>query len=149
MTEDVKVRPMELSDYDEAYALWKRTEGMGLRSLDDTREGIERFLRRNPSTCFVAVGEAGEGVIGVFLCGHDGRRGYVYHAVVAATRRGRGIGRALLSNALAALEKEGIKKAALVVFAANDRGNAFWEKTGFTTRPDLVYRNRSLDPRNV
>jgi ribosomal protein S18 acetylase RimI-like enzyme len=144
---DVKIRVMNPSDYDEAYSLWKGTEGMGLRSLDDAREGIERFLRRNPSTSFVAV--EGNVVVGVLLCGHDGRRGYIYHAVVAGTRRGRGIGKTLLSNALAALEKEGIKKAALVVFTTNAQGNAFWEKAGFTTRPDLIYRNKSLDERNT
>ncbi len=46
--------------------------------------------------------------------------------------------------ALAALSPEGISKVALVVFDRNRGGNAFWEKQGFTTRPDLVYRNRAL-----
>jgi ribosomal protein S18 acetylase RimI-like enzyme len=141
------IRTMRLSDYDAVYVLWKDTEGMGLRSLDDSKEGIERFLKRNPATSFVWV-EEGK-VTGVLLCGHDGRRGYIYHVAVAVEHRGRGIGKELLSSALDALKKEGINKTALVVFSANSQGNAFWEKAGFTERPDLTYRNRSLDERNV
>jgi ribosomal protein S18 acetylase RimI-like enzyme len=138
---------MSLSDYDAVYTLWKNTEGMGLRSLDDSKEGIERFLRRNPTTNFVSV--EGGTVAGVLLCGHDGRRGYIYHVAVDIRYRGQGIGKALLSAALDALKKEDIHKAALVVFRVNSQGNAFWETVGFTERPDLVYRNRSLDERNV
>ncbi|MDR1977250.1 MAG: GNAT family N-acetyltransferase [Synergistaceae bacterium] len=143
----MKIRTMGLADYDAAYGLWKDTEGMGLRSLDDSKEGIERFLRRNPATSFVAVEE--DRITGVLLCGHDGRRGYIYHTAVDVRRRGRGIGRALLSAALDALKKEGVKKVALVVFGTNSGGNAFWEKVGFTERSDLVYRNKSLDERNI
>jgi ribosomal protein S18 acetylase RimI-like enzyme len=95
------------------------------------------------------VAVEGGKVIGVLLCGHDGRRGTLYHAAVDARLRRQGVGRALLSKALAALEREGIKKAALVVFEANASGNAFWEKAGFTERPDLTYRNKSLDERNL
>jgi ribosomal protein S18 acetylase RimI-like enzyme len=131
---------MTSADYESLYDLWKNTEGMGLRSLDDSREGIEKFLRRNPATSFVAV-ENGK-IIGTLLCGHDGRRGYIYHTAVAVAHRGRGIGRRLLSKAMEALRKEGVHKTALVVFASNGRGNAFWQKMGFTERPDLVYRNR-------
>ena len=138
---------MTFADYGAVYALWKGTEGMGLRSLDDSKEGIERFLRRNPSTNFVSMDEGK--VTGVLLCGHDGRRGHIYHVAVDVRRRGRGIGRALLAAALDALKKEGINKAALVVFDVNSQGNAFWERVGFTERSDLVYRDKSLDERNV
>ena len=50
-----------------------------------------------------------------------------------------------MEAALAALRAEGIHKAALVVMTNNAAGNAFWERLGFTTRPDLVYRNCELD----
>jgi ribosomal protein S18 acetylase RimI-like enzyme len=45
---------------------------------------------------------------------------------------------------MGALEQEGITKVALVAFVENETGNAFWEKQGFTTRPDLVYRNKAI-----
>ena len=137
------IRPMSIADYDQLRALWLSTPGMGLNDLDDSREGIARYLERNPHTCFVAT-ENGFDVTGAIMCGHDGRRGYIYHTCVRADRQGEGIGRALVEAALDALHAEGIHKVALVVFGRNDKGNAFWEKLGFTTREDLVYRNKTL-----
>jgi ribosomal protein S18 acetylase RimI-like enzyme len=67
---------------------------MGLNNLDDTPEGITRYLQRNPSTCFAAE-EEGE-LMGVILSGHDGRRAFIYHLAVAETWQRRGIGSALL-----------------------------------------------------
>lgn len=136
------IRPMTIADYDQLHALWLSTPGMGLNDLDDSREGIARFIARNPHTSFVA--EQDDRLIGAIMCGHDGRRGYIYHTCVRADRQGEGIGRALVDAALDALKAEGIHKVALVVFDRNEKGNAFWEKMGFTVREDLVYRNRAL-----
>ena len=116
---------------------------MGLNNLDDSPAGIARYLRRNPNTCFAAE-EEGE-LVGVILSGHDGRRAFIYHLAVAENFQRRGIGSALLQAALEALRAEGIHKAALVVMARNHKGNAFWEKSGFSPRPDLVYRDKVLD----
>lgn len=143
----MKIRPMSIEDYNEVYKLWTNTDGMGMRSLDDSPEGIDRFLRRNPSTCFIA--QEGEDVIGVIFCGHDGRRGFIYHTAVKTDYRGRGIGRALVNAALEALKKEKINKVALVVFTSNNLGNRFWQSLGFDKRDDLVYRNLSINDNNV
>ncbi len=115
---------------------------MGLNNLDDSKEGIERFIERNPTTCFVAE-ENGE-IVGAIMVGNDGRRGYIYHTAVHPDFRGRGIARNLVECALNELKKLKINKAALVVFERNKTGNAFWEKLGFNVRDDLVYRNLSL-----
>ncbi len=136
------IRQMTISDYDEIYSLWIHTPGMGLNSLDDSEEGIEHYLRKNPTTCFVAT--EGSKIIGVILSGHDGRRAYIYHTAVAVSERGKGVGKALVEKAIEALQKEGIHKVALVVFGANDTGNSFWEKIGFEQRSDLVYRNKVI-----
>ena len=50
----ITVRVMSISDYDGVYDLWIHTPGMGLNSTDDSREGIERYLKRNSATSFVA-----------------------------------------------------------------------------------------------
>lgn len=136
------IRPMTARDYDQVYALWLSTSGMGLNTTDDAREGIEKYLMRNPSTCFVA--EEGEEIVGVILAGHDGRRGYIHHTAVKAAEREKGIGSALVEAAMGALKAEGIQKVALVVFGRNETGNRFWARRGFQARDDLVYRNRAI-----
>lgn len=138
----MEIRKMTLDDYEGVYALWMSCAGMGLNDLDDSREGIGRFIARNPDTCFVAAEQ--ERIIGVIMVGSDGRRGYIYHTAVDGEYRKQGIGSALVDRALQALKCQGIHKAALVVFDRNEAGNAFWEKRGFTVREDLIYRNRSL-----
>lgn len=136
------IRIMNISDYEKVYDLWLHTPGMGLNKTDDSREGIEKYLLRNPNTCFVAE-EDGE-IIGVIMSGHDGRRGFIHHTTVKAQYRGQGIGKKLVDSALKALEREGIHKVALVAFETNISGNAFWEHVGFTGRDDLVYRNKNI-----
>lgn len=136
------VRLMTAGDYDAVRALWLSTAGMGLNDVDDSREGIEKFLRRNENTCFVAE-ENGE-IHGVILAGNDGRRGYIYHTAVRESARKRGIGTALTDAAMDALSAEGITKVALVCFAKNEVGNDFWERRGFTARDDLTYRNKAI-----
>ena len=135
------IRTMTLSDYDSVYQLWHSTPGMGLNTIDDSREGIEKYLKRNPTTSFVA--EQDGRIVGVIMAGHDGRRGYIYHTAVLPEYRGHGIAGQLVNHAMAALEKEGISKAALVAFKSNDIGNGFWKHIGFTEREDLVYRNKN------
>lgn len=138
----MRIRVMTIADYDGVYDLWRSTPGMGLNSTDDSREGIEKYLNRNPETCFVAV--EGDTIVGAILTGHDGRRGYIYHTAVLPSCRNHGIGRQLVDHAMKALEKEGIHKVALVAFSRNETGNAFWEKMGFPLREDLCYRNRNI-----
>ena len=136
------IRKMEIADYDRVYALWMSCRNMGLNDLDDSREGIAGFLRRNPNSCFVA--EQDGAVVGVILSGHDGRRGFIYHLAVAEGCRRQGLAASLVDHALEALKAEGISKVALVVFSRNETGNAFWESRGFTAREDLTYRNKAL-----
>lgn len=138
----MNIRTMTIADYDAVYALWLSCKGMGLNDLDDSREGIDRFLKRNPETCFVA--EENDMIAGVIIAGNDGRRGYIYHTAVAPRFRRKGVAKTLVNTALNALKELGINKTALVVFDRNADGNLFWESMGFTSREDLVYRNKAL-----
>jgi ribosomal protein S18 acetylase RimI-like enzyme len=138
----MEIRKLTINDYEEIYELWMSTPGMGLNDIDDSKSGIDKYMKRNPNTCFVAV-VSGK-IVGVILSGHDGRRGYIHHTAVSITSRNKGIGSALIDTALKALKDEGIHKVALVVFKGNDIGNTFWEQKGFGTREDLSYRNKAL-----
>lgn len=142
MRKNMNIRKMTIEDYEKVYSLWLSCKGMGLNNLDDSKQGIERFLKRNPDTCFVATKE--DEIIGVIIAGNDGRRGYIYHTAVKPAFRKQGIATKLVDTAMNALKDIGINKVALVVFDRNANGNLFWEKTGFTAREDLVYRNKSI-----
>ncbi len=138
----MKIRLMTILDYEAVYLLWLSCKGMGLNDIDDSEDGIKRFLKRNPETCFVA--EQDSKLAGVIMAGNDGRRGYIYHTAVLSEHRNKGVGTQLVQAALNSLYNLGITKVALVVFERNHTGNAFWEKQGFTVRDDLIYRNLSL-----
>lgn len=136
------IRKMTIDDYEKVYALWMSCKGMGLNDVDDTREGIGKFLKRNPDTCFVNDDDGK--ITGVILAGNDGRRGFIYHTAVDPEYRRQGIGTQLADAALSALKELGINKVAMVVFKRNEDGNVFWEAEGFTVREDLNYRNKEL-----
>jgi ribosomal protein S18 acetylase RimI-like enzyme len=133
---------MSIDDYEKVYELWMSCVGMGLNNLYDSKEGIDKFLQRNPDTCLVA--EADSRIVGVIIVGNDGRRGYIYHTAVNPQYRKQGIAKSLVETAMAALQNNGINKVALVVFDRNEIGNDFWEKMGFAVRDDLIYRNKAL-----
>jgi ribosomal protein S18 acetylase RimI-like enzyme len=115
---------------------------MGMRGFEDSREGIAKFLGRNPTCCFVAVNDGK--IVGSILCGHDGRKGYFYHTAVDDAYRRQGVGSALVLSALDALEKEGITRAGLFVYKKNTAGISFWTSAGWEKREDIFYYNLSL-----
>lgn len=141
------IRIMTIDDYDGVYSLWKKIKGFGLRSVDDSREGVQRFLRRNPATSVVAE-EDGK-IVGSILCGHDGRRGCLYHVCVDSQYRRRGIGKEMVVKAMEALKQEEINKVSLIAFTKNDIGNAFWNTIGWTRRLDLNYYDFALNEENI
>ena len=138
---------MTIDDYEQVAALWHSIEGFGIRSMDDSREGVELFLRRNPTTSVVAVD--GDRVVGAILCGHDGRRGCLYHVCVAADHRKQGIGQKMVAFCMEALKKEKINKVSLIAFTNNAVGNAFWQSIGWTKREDLNYYDFTLNEANI
>ena len=138
---------MTIEDYDGVYALWMTIKGFAIRSVDDAREGVERFLSRNPGISVAAVKD-GE-IVGSILCGHDGRRGCLYHVCVREDCRMQGIGKSMVVYCMDALEREHISKVSLIAFMKNDIGNAFWKGIGWTKREDLNYYDFVLNRENI
>lgn len=152
----ITIRHVTIDDYNGIYELWNSTEQSkrALNPVDDSREGIERYLKRNPTTCFLAYVNGDtrndgtvndEKIVGVILTGHDGRRALVHHMCVHPDYRRQGIASMLVKKAEEALYKEGITKVIGLVFKDNDVANDFWEKEGYTLRTNLNYRNKSLN----
>lgn len=141
------IRAMKLDDYEQVHDLWMKIKGFAIRSIDDSKEGVERFLNRNPGISVVAE-EDGK-IIGAILCGHDGRRGCMYHVCVDPGYRLKGIGKSMVVFAMEALKKEKINKVSLIAFTQNDVGNAFWKEIGWTRREDLNYYDFTLNRENI
>ena len=147
MNDNITIREMLIEDYDKVRALWMMISGFGIRSMDDSREGVTRFLLRNPGGSVVA--ELDGEIIGAILCGHDGRRGCLYHVCVHPDHRKQGIGKTMVVFAMEALKKEQINKVCLIAFTRNDIGNAFWKEIGWTKREDLNYYDFELNKENI
>ena len=144
---DNMVRAMNIDDYDAVSGLWNRIHGFAIRSIDDSREGISIFLKRNPKTSVVA--EKDGKIVGAILCGHDGRRGCLYHVCVDPDYRLQGIGKSMVVFCMEALQEEKISKVSLIAFRTNDAGNAFWNEIGWKRRDDLNYYEFTLNEENI
>ncbi len=137
----VEIRDMTIADYDVVYELWSESEGIGLSDAD-SKEGIKRFLERNPHFSFVAVDEGQ--IVGAALCGHDGRRGYIHHLATARSHRCQGIGRSLVGRCMYALMRIGIGKCHLFVFGDNQGAIDFWEQVGYSQRVELLMMSQQI-----
>lgn len=144
---DFLVRTMTIEDYDKVKGLWMTIHGFAIRSIDDSYDGVSRFLKRNPTTSVVAM--MGDEVVGAILCGHDGRRGCLYHVCVREDVRLCGIGKKMVTHCMNALKEENISKVSLIAFSSNDIGNAFWKTIGWTKREDLNYYDFVLNDENI
>jgi ribosomal protein S18 acetylase RimI-like enzyme len=136
----LEIREMKIEDYEQAFELWNQTEGMVLSDAD-SKEAVAYYLNRNPGMSFVCV-EDGK-IVGTILCGHDGRRGFIYHVAVDPQYRSQSIGQKLVSSSLDKLSSEGITKCHLMVLEANEIGNRFWAKAGWQRRSGILLYSKS------
>jgi ribosomal protein S18 acetylase RimI-like enzyme len=128
MSDEITTREFLIDDYDAALQLWQRVEGLEVAEGDD-REGVARFLARNPGVSRVAID--GSAVVGVAMCGHDGRRGHVYHLAVDPAYRRYGLGRRLVKECLDGLRRAGVLRAIILVADNNFSGAEFWKRAGW------------------
>jgi ribosomal protein S18 acetylase RimI-like enzyme len=132
---ELTYREMTIEDYEASISLWSKTEGVVLND-GDSRTAIANYLERNPRLSFVC--EASGRLLGTILCGHDGRRAFIYHAAVNPEHRGVGIGSKLVALSLERLQRAGIMKCHLFALADNEIGNRFWNRSGWQKREDIV-----------
>ena len=129
------IRPLDPDDIPAALLLWQGTGPLGKREVE-TERGLARFLERNPGISQVACD--GDALIGIAVCGHDGRRGFLHHIGVAAARRRRGIAHKMVEACLAALYAEGITRVHVQLKLDNAGGMRFWKSLGCGVRKDAV-----------
>jgi ribosomal protein S18 acetylase RimI-like enzyme len=141
VSENIQVRDFTMEYYDGALALWQRDTHIGLSSADG-REALESFLRRNNGLSKVAFDEGQ--LVGTVLCGHDGRRGYIYHLYVQPEHRRDGMATLLVDACLENLKRDGIQKCHLFIFRDNDGGKRFWAATSWKKRDDIEVFSRDM-----
>ncbi len=125
---EITTREFVIGDYEAACALWNKVEGVEICE-GDSREEITAYLKRNSGLSRVA--EENGVLIAAAMCGHDGRRGYIYHFAVAKNSRGLGIGQQLLEDCLRGLREVGLQRAILLVADDNSLGQEFWLRNGW------------------
>jgi ribosomal protein S18 acetylase RimI-like enzyme len=128
MSGNIDTREFSTNDYDAAVELWQRVEGLEIAEGDD-KESVAQFLARNPGLSRVAIN--GSRAVGVALCGHDGRRGHIYHLAVDPAYQGCGLGKRLLDECLDGLRRTGVKRVIIMVADDNQRGRDFWKRCGW------------------
>jgi N-acetylglutamate synthase len=125
---EIQTREFRIDDYEAAVELWNRAEGLDVSEGDD-RETIRRFLKQNRGLSRIATD--GAAIVGAVLCGHDGRRGYIYHLAVDLAYQRHGLGKRLMDECLAGLKRVGLERANILVARDNLRGREFWRRTGW------------------
>jgi ribosomal protein S18 acetylase RimI-like enzyme len=128
------ILPLTPDDLPEVIDLWLQTEGVGLNE-SDSPAALTTFLSRNPGMSRVA--RVGHIIAAAILCGHDGRREFLYHLAVKPAYRRQGLGKALVDECLAALAQQGIQKCNALVYTHNAEAQGFWQRLGFSQREDL------------
>lgn len=140
-TSGVITREFVLDDYDSAIALWSGIEGIEICE-GDSREEIAEYLKRNPGLSRVA--EADGAIVGAALCGHDGRRGWIYHLAVAQAYRRQKVGNLLMDACLDGLRKIGLKRAIILVAGDNPAGHRFWLQNGWEDIDGAIAMTKEL-----
>jgi len=135
MTGNIVTREFVIEDYDAALRLWQQVEGLEIAEGDE-REGIAQFLVRNFGLSRVAAD--GSTIVGVVMCGHDGRRGHIYHLAVDPAYRRYGLGSRLVQECLGGLRQLGVVRAIILVADYNHGGAEFWKRAGWEDIPGAV-----------
>jgi ribosomal protein S18 acetylase RimI-like enzyme len=131
----ISTREFVIDDYDEAVTVWNLAEGVEVAE-GDSKEEIRAYLLRNPGLSRVA--EDNGTIVGAVLCGHDGRRGLIYHLAMAPAYHGKGIGKLLVQECLTRLRAAGIARALILVAHDNAAAHSFWLRVGWEDVPGAI-----------
>jgi ribosomal protein S18 acetylase RimI-like enzyme len=131
----IRIEAMTTDNYDDVVNLWQQTPELHVVQEFDSQERIAAYLARNPGISTLAWD--GEHIVGVALCGHDGRRGSLYHVAVAPSYRGQGIAKRMLNRCFSQLKAVGIETGFLFVYVNNTEAARFWKAMGWKQNSDL------------
>ena len=134
------IRQMDIEDYEKVSQLWNETFGKAVSLEFDSSSRIDTYLKRNPKMSTVALFH--DDIIGTVLCGHDGRRGTIYHVSISEEHRGKGIAKRMVERSISCLKEEGIDNSVLFAHTYNTNAIKYWEKNGWIPSPDVLYHSK-------
>ncbi len=138
INDKIVIRGMKKSDLEEALKLWRISFNVGFSTKFDTKEILIKYLDRNPELSSIACTK-NDKIVGALMCGHDGRRGSIYHTSVYNEYRNKGIGRMMEQRSLEELKKIGINTGFLFVNVNNPGSKKFWQSIGWSVISDIKY----------
>jgi putative acetyltransferase len=139
---NITISQFTMDLYNEVISLWQQCDGIGLSDAD-SRDNIRAYLNRNQGMSFVASDNGT--IVGVILCGHDGRRGYIHHLAVCTEYRRQGLGCRLVEKSLSVLQAAGIQKCHIFIFNNNASGIEFWKDIGWKQRADISVISKIIE----
>ncbi|MGE0039799.1 MAG: GNAT family N-acetyltransferase [Vicinamibacterales bacterium] len=121
--------------------------------LDEWAWYVRQLLRTpscgllRPDLTFVAAGTAGAPAGVVLTTAIDRRTAHIAQVAVAPGTQGRGVGRALVTAAIARARELGYERLTLMVAEDNARARHLYDTLGFTPGPAFLYAARPLPSR--
>ena len=131
---ELKFIEMETVHFSLLTDFWENTDGIKL-TIGDTESELDKYLKRNKGMSFICLEE--NEIAGTILCGHDGRRGFIYHLAVHKDYRKKNIAAALIELSLDRLRAADIKRCMIMADEINESGKSFWLKMNWRKRDDL------------
>jgi ribosomal protein S18 acetylase RimI-like enzyme len=130
---DVILRSAEAHDVPAVLAFWKVAAEDAHRPVD-TPSGLATLHLRDPDALILAVD--GNEIVGTVIAGWDGWRCHLYRLAVDPSRRGAGIGRALIGAAEERFRILGGSRVDAMVLDDNTRAHHIWRGCGYRLQPE-------------
>jgi GNAT superfamily N-acetyltransferase len=97
--------------------------------------GLEDALGATPVVRFRAAHDRAGVIAGYAICGRSGQRGFVQRLAVDPAYQRSGVGRRLLLDGLAWMQRRGVQRAVVNTQVGNDAAVSLYLHTGFTHEP--------------
>jgi ribosomal protein S18 acetylase RimI-like enzyme len=139
----VNIRPVTAADTDAVVELWRAVFPAYFDPAVPqrlARPTIERKLAFGDGLFWLA--EEQGAVVGTVMAGYDGHRGWIYNFGVHPAQRRRGVARAMLAHAEAALAALGCPKINLHMVAGNPHAGEFYRAAGYVVDDVVAFGKR-------
>ncbi|MGQ9629765.1 MAG: GNAT family N-acetyltransferase [bacterium] len=138
----MKIRQMQLEDYEGVVEVWRRAGLQYRASGRDSREAIERQMEAYGNLLLVA--EEDGRIVGVVVGSHDHRRGWINRLAVLPEFRRRGIAKSLIKRLEKEFEGLGLPVFSAHIIKGNEESMRLFESLGYERADEVIYFSKRL-----